>query len=255
MGDQASGQDSNIRWKTVLNRDECDYRSPASSRPHASKSASSGLSMRRQSVYSPSELPLTASSDSLPVHRKATSDVATLPKDAKPFGHLRSSMGRLSLHSKRGMVGKTPLGVIHESTAAENVDGDHGNFALRSDINATGNAWLPEKHAPLSVRNHIKAQLKATDQDRNGMRIRHSEQLPSDDTSSARNRRTTQRGYFDHCLPATPMEKGNKRRIPQSGNMTTSVRHRKQIQVIGGPITTPGYDMNLGRVYGSYLRV
>lgn len=251
---QGSGQDSNIRWKTVLNQDEGGSRSPALNRPHASKLADSGLSVRRQSVYPSSNLLSTTGSDSLPVHRKVLSDVPTTPGFAEPFCHLRPSMGRLSLHNYGATVGKTPLGILHKSTTAQHVDRDGGNFDLRSDT-ATGSVWLPEKDAPLSIRNHIKAQLKATDQDRNGMRIRHSNGLRSDDTLSAPNRRTTRREYSNHCLPVIPMELENKEKIPKNGNITTSLRHRKQTHLVGGPTRTATYGMSSSHGYGSPIGV
>lgn len=251
---QGSDQDNDIRWKTVLNQDEGGSHSPALNRPHASKSANSGLSVRRQPIYPPSDLPSAVGSDSLPVHRKVASDVSTLPEDAKPFVHLRSSMGRLSLQYNGIMVGRTPLGVIHESTTAEHLDGEEKDFGQGNDV-ATGSALIPETHSPLSIRNHIKAQLKATDQDRNGMRIRRSQELVPDNTLRAANRRTTRQTYSNHCPPTGSLKMENKAKIPETGNITTGFQRRKQIQVLGEPATIPRYDMTPGHGYGSPLDV
>ena len=121
---QGSGQDSNIRWKTGLNQDEGAYQSPAWSTPLASRPANSRLSARQQSIYPPPDLPSTAGSHSLPVHGRAALGASTWPEDAKPFDHLRPSMGRLSPQNSEEMVGKTPPGVLRNSTKEEHLDGN-----------------------------------------------------------------------------------------------------------------------------------
>jgi hypothetical protein len=251
---QSSGQESNIRWKSAPNQDDSGYQPPALSRAHASKPAKSahGSSVRRQAVYPPSDRSLTAISDSLPVHERAASDISTFPEYTKPFGHLRSSMGRLNVQNSEGMTGRTPPTALDESTTEEPLEEDNENSGLRSD-NTPSSAFIPETPSPLSIRSHIKAQLKAPDQHMNGMRIRCSQVLGPNNTSSATNRRTKRRG--EHYLPATTMQMDNNVRIPENGNITSCIRHRKQVQAVGGPTTIPRYDKNSGRGYGSPARV
>lgn len=247
---QGSGQESNMSWKAVLGHDEGGYQSPALSRPYASKPANSGLSVRRRSVYPPYDLPSTAGSDSLPVHGKAASDVSTLPEDANTLGHLQSSIGRLSLQNGEGMAGKWPLGPLLEGTTEGHLQADNENSGSRNE-NTTGSDPIPNTPSPLSIRSHIKAQLKSPN---NGMRIRRSEELGPDDTSSMKNQQTTRREYSDHFKPTIPKDVENGGNIPDHENVTSRIRHQNQIPVVRGRTMISGYGENSGHIYGS-LRV
>lgn len=238
---QGGLQDSDLRWKAVLDQDEDVHPSSALRAPNAPKLASLEIPGRRRSVYPPPDLPSTARSDSMPAHERAASDVSTLPEDTNPFCHMRSSMGRLCLQDSGEISRKMPLRVIGESTAGNHVRGHKAASESERD-GTTSSAFLPETRPPISIRSHVEAQLKGPDQDRNGMRIRRSHQFGPPDISSAKDRHTIGRENIDHYLPTTTKEMENNGSLPKHGNMTSYIRQRKQRPVFGGLPKFPVQD-------------
>lgn len=237
---QDLGQDSNLRWKALSDQHEDGHPSSALRRPHASKQANPEIPVRRRLVCPLLDLPSTARSDSIPVHERAVSDVSILPEDTDPFCHMRSSMGRLSLRDSGKMSRKMPLRVIRESTAEKHVEG--GDAPESESDGTSGRASVPETRPPISIRSHIAAQLKGPDQDRNGMRIRRSDEFGRPETSSAKDQHTIARANFDHCLPTTAKEMEDNGSLPKHGNMTSYNRQRKQRPVFGRPPKFPVHD-------------
>lgn len=137
-----------MRWKATSDQDGGGDHSSSLRGPHISKSANLGLSVRRRSVYPPYDLPTTSGSDSIPVHRRNTPDESALPGDTNPFGHIRSSMGRLSLQSSEEISRRRNLRVIDEGTEGEPVEGDRRSSEPATD-DTTDSACLP-KHVPQS---------------------------------------------------------------------------------------------------------
>lgn len=246
---QGLGQDSSTRWKAVSEQDEDSYPSSSLLGPCASKPTSPVLSFRQRSIYPAPDLPPIPGSDSMPVHGTEASDVSTLPENTNPFGHIRSSMGRLTIQSSEGISRKMPLRVIREIAPGENVEGDSGHFELANDDN-TRSVSIPETQPPISIRSHIAAQLKAPDQNRNGMRIRGSPGFGLNETPSPRDRRTMRRGDMIHYSPTILKEMENDRRLPDHENMISSTRQPKQIPGFRGSPMFPAPDVDLRHTYG-----
>lgn len=234
-------QDSDLRWKAVLDQDGDVHPSSALRAPNAPKLASLEIPGRRRSVCPPPDLPSTARSDSMPAHERAASDVSTLPEDTNPFCHMRSSMGRLCLQDSGEISRKMPLRVIGESTAGNHVRGHKAASESERD-STTSSAFLPETRPPISIRSHVEAQLKGPDQDRNGMRIRRSHQFGPPDISRAKDRHKIGRENIDHYLPTITKEMENNGSLPKHGNMTSYIRQRKQRPVFGGLPKFPVQD-------------
>lgn len=232
------GQNTNLTWKAASDQDEDGHPSPALRRPHASNLADPGLPVRPRSDCPPSDLLTTAFSESIPVYETAASDVSILPDDTNPFGHIRSSMGRLILQNSGGMSRKMPLRVIRDTTAGEHAEGDNRFSKSASDGNS-GSASLPETRPPISIRSHIAAQLKGPDQDRNGMRIRRSHEFGRPETASAKDLGIMRMENNKHHLSTNAREMEDKGRLPEHGNVASYIRQRKQRPAFGGPPKFP----------------
>lgn len=239
-----------MRWKATSDQDEGGDQSSALRRPHISKSANLGLSVRRRPVYHPSDLPSTSGSDSKPVYKRESSIVPPLPEGTNPFGQIRSSMGRLNLRSDEGISRRRPLRIIHEGTAEEHVEGDSTSSESETD-NTTDSASLPETCAPISIRSHITAQLKIPHQDRNGMRIRRPREVGTHGPSSSKDRGTRQKRNTDHNSPTIPKKLENDRTLPEHENKIPYIRQLKKRSVPREPPKFPPRDADWSHNHGT----
>lgn len=249
---QGLGQDTKLRLKAASDQDEDGHPSSALRGPHASKRSNPGLPVRPRSVYPPSDLPSTARSDSISVYDRAVSDTSTLAEDTNPFSHIQTSMGRLSLQNSGGISWKMPRRGIRESTAGEHLERDDSSSESESD-GSTGSGSLPETHRPISIRSHVKAQLKGPDQDRNGMRIRRSHGFGPPLNSTPKDLRTIRTENLNYLLPIAKEMEDNGR-LPEHGNMTSYIRQRKQRPAFGGPAKIPGHGPDLSRNYSPTIQ-
>ena len=87
------------------------------------------------------------------------------------------------------------------------------------------------------------------------MRICHSQEFGPHATSSARNRRAKRRKELGRHLPTVPKEIEDNGSFRERGNMSSSGQQRKQIRVVDGPTTIPGYEGTLSHKYGSPLQM
>lgn len=236
---QSSWQDSNIRWRDALDHDEGGYQSPALSRPYASKSANSGLPVRRRSSYPPYNLRSKAGCDSPSVHGEAVSDASTRAVPSKSFSHLQSPMGRRSLQSSGNMAVKATLGPLVESTTDNSFQGGSRTPGSRYD-NLTGSDLGRKTLSPLLIRSHIKENLKPQDRGRSRLRIRRSREIGPDNTSGVSNRHATQR-ELTHFVPTTQKAVGNEGQFPTRVHVTSYQIPRSEL-----PRPTPGFNENSG---------
>lgn len=243
---------SNMRWKATSDQEGAGDHSSALRGPHISKSANLGLSVRRRSVYPRCDLPSSSGSNSIPVHRRETPDESALPEDTNPFGHIQSSMARLSLQSREG-ISRRNLRVIHEDIEGDHVEGDSRSSESDTD-DTTDSVSLPETCAPISIRSHVKARLKIPDQDRNGMRIRRSHEVGTYEASSSKHRGTKRRGNIDHNSGTTRKKTGFNGAHTEHENKNPYVRQRKGSPVPRGPPKFPGNDADRSDGYGPPIK-
>lgn len=239
---------SNMRWKAISDQDRAGDHSPALRGPHISKSANLGLSVGRRSVYPRCDLPSSSGSNSIPILRRETPDESALPEDTNPFGHIQSSMARLSLQSREG-ISRRNLRVIHEDIEGDHVEGDSRSSESETD-DTTDSASLPETCGPISIRSHIKAQLKMPDQNRNGMRIRHSHEVGTYEASSSKHRGTKRRGNIGHNSGTTRKKTGINGAHPEHENENPYIRQRKRNPVPRGSPKFPVNDAEMDYDYG-----
>lgn len=238
-------QDNSIRWKARSDQDEGDRESSASGWPLNSPPEHPRLPLRQRSVYPLSDPPSTAGFDAVRFHGRTAADVSTLPRDLNPLGHLRSSMGRLSLQDSEGLV-RIPRRAIRQKTLEEDLGGSSISSGTTSPSDGSiSSCSPPETRPPISVRSHIAGQLKVSDHDRNGMRIRRSQESDAPKSSEKKDRKRVRHGDIGLPLPTTPKEMESSRKLPDRGIMISHVRQRKKRSEFGLAAPSSGCDDGL----------
>lgn len=231
-------QDNSIRRKAVQDQDEGGREPSASGWPHTLPPANPRLPLRQRSVHPPSDLPSTAGPEILQVPGRTAADISILPRDRNPIGHMKSSMGRLNVQDSEGLVRIPRRGAINPKTLEEHLE--RGSISSGSTSDGSIGSYSPlETRPPISIRSHIAAQIKAPDQDRNGMRVRRSQESGPPETSKKRDRKRTRRGDIGRISPTTLREMENSETPADRGEMVSHVRQHKKGQGFGWP--PPGY--------------
>lgn len=246
---QGRDQDNSLMWKARSNQNEGSHHSSALRRPDNSKPANPVLSLRRGVIEPPYDLAPAAGSKAMPVRGREASYASTLPDGTNYFGHIRSSMGKLSLQSGERTSRKMPLQVNQESNEREHVEEDTGTS--ESESHDTDSDFSPETYSPISIRSHIAAQLKVPEQERNGMRIRPSHESRPYKQSSVKDLRTVRKGNIGHYSPTISEEMEGNAAFPEHGNVSLSIRQRRERPIFGEPSKFRGRGLEMSHGYSS----
>lgn len=231
-----------MRRKAVQDQDEGGREPSASGWPLTSLPESSRLPLKQRSIYPTSKLPSIAGSDVPRFPWRTAEDVSILPRDMGTLGHLRSSMGRLNLQGSEGLV-RTPRQANGQNTLEEDLEVSSISSGTTSSSDGSIGSYPPaETRSPLSIRSYIAAQLKVSDQDRNSMRVRRSQESGRPEASKNRESKRTRPGDIGHYSPTIPKRMGDSEVFSERGKMISHVQQCKQRPEFGRPTPSSRYD-------------